>query len=71
MSTRGRGQRRQEGENLPAERVDGVVDRADFDPAYDPDEPVACEVCGAVMDYTASCKLRCARCGYMRDCSDP
>ena len=42
------------------------------DPAYDdPEAPVICEVCGGVMEYTASCKLRCPRCGYMRDCSDP
>ena len=47
------------------------VDRADYDPEYDPSEPVYCEVCGAEMTYTASCKLRCLRCGYTRDCSDP
>lgn len=49
----------------------GAVDRADYDPDYDPSEPVICEVCGAEMVYTASCKLRCPRCGYTRDCSDP
>ena len=49
----------------------GAVDRADYDPAYDPDSPVHCEVCGAEMFYTASCKLKCPRCGYTRDCSDP
>lgn len=47
------------------------VDRADYDPSYDPTAPVACEVCGGEMLYTASCKLRCPRCGYTRDCSDP
>lgn len=46
-------------------------DRVDFDPAYDPDEPVVCEICGAAMTYTASCKIICRNCGYMRDCSDP
>ena len=49
----------------------GAADRADYDPDYDPAAPVLCEVCGAEMYYTASCKLRCARCGYTRDCSDP
>lgn len=49
----------------------GAVDRADYDPDYDPDEPVLCEVCGAEMFYTAACKLKCPRCGYTRDCSDP
>ena len=52
-------------------REDDVVDRADYDPDYDPMEPVICEVCGGEMTYTASCKLKCPRCGYMRDCSDP
>jgi hypothetical protein len=52
-------------------RVDVPVDRADYDPDYDPEAPVACEVCGGEMYYTASCKLKCPRCGYMRDCSDP
>lgn len=49
----------------------GAVDRADYDPDYDPDAPVYCEVCGGEMYYTGSCKLKCPRCGYMRDCSDP
>lgn len=48
-----------------------LPDRVDFDPEYDPDEPVGCEVCGAEMYYTAACKLKCPRCGYARDCSDP
>lgn len=48
-----------------------VADRADFDPTYDPAAPVTCEVCGAEMAYTAACKLKCPRCGYARDCSDP
>lgn len=47
------------------------VDRADYDPHYDPAAPVRCEVCGGVMYYTAACKLKCPSCGYMRDCSDP
>jgi hypothetical protein len=47
------------------------VDRTDYDPDYDPSAPVTCEVCGGEMHYTASCKLRCPRCGYTRDCSDP
>lgn len=49
----------------------GAVDRADYDPAYDPGAPVRCEVCGGEMFYTAACKLECPRCGYTRDCSDP
>lgn len=48
-----------------------IVDRADFDPAYDPRAPIECEVCGAVMHYIAACKILCANCGYRRDCSDP
>lgn len=48
-----------------------VVDRADYDPGYDPDAPVPCEVCGGRMAYTAACKLKCPVCGYARDCSDP
>ncbi len=48
-----------------------AVHRADYDPAYDPAKPVICEVCGGSMDYTASCKLVCRNCGYVRDCSDP
>ncbi|HSH46408.1 MAG TPA: hypothetical protein VK966_11245 [Longimicrobiales bacterium] len=48
-----------------------VVDRADYDPDYDPGAPVGCEVCGGEMFYTAACKLKCPACGYMRDCSDP
>lgn len=52
-------------------RRERIADRADYDPDYDPASPVHCEVCGAEMYYTASCKLRCPRCGYTRDCSDP
>lgn len=48
-----------------------VVDRADFDPRYDPEAPVICEVCAHEMRYTAACKLECRNCGYKRDCSDP
>lgn len=50
---------------------DRAVDRVDYDPGYDPTDPVLCEVCGAEMYYTAACKLKCPRCGYIRDCSDP
>lgn len=50
---------------------DGAVDRVDYDPHYDPGSPVHCEVCEEVMYYTAACKLKCPRCGYTRDCSDP
>lgn len=35
------------------------------------DPPIDCDICGAEMLYTASCKLRCSRCGYTRDCTDP
>ena len=48
-----------------------VVDRADFDPNYDPEAPVICELCGSEMRYTGACKLLCGNCGYKRDCSDP
>jgi hypothetical protein len=48
-----------------------IVDRADYDPDYDPAAPVTCDVCGNAMRYTAQCKLVCPVCGYMRDCSDP
>lgn len=48
-----------------------VVDRADFDPAFDPSAPIECEVCGGVMRYIAACKILCGNCGYRRDCSDP
>lgn len=47
------------------------VDRADFDPRYDPAAPVVCELCGSLMRYTGACKLACGNCGYKRDCSDP
>jgi hypothetical protein len=47
------------------------ADRTDFDPEYAEDQPVICEICGSEMDYTASCKIICRNCGYMRDCSDP
>jgi hypothetical protein len=48
-----------------------VVDRADFDPLFDPSAPIECEVCGNEMRYTAACKIQCGVCGYKRDCSDP
>ena len=47
------------------------TDRADFDPAFDPDNPILCDICGSGMDYTASCRIICRNCGYTRDCSDP
>jgi hypothetical protein len=47
------------------------VDQVDFDPDYDPDAPIICEICGGEMVYTAACKISCKRCGYKRDCSDP
>lgn len=50
---------------------DAIVDRADFDPEYDPDAPIICEVCGSEMNYIAACKILCGSCGYKRDCSDP
>lgn len=48
-----------------------VVDRADFDPKYDPSVPIVCEMCGGEMRYVAACKIFCFTCGYRRDCSDP
>jgi hypothetical protein len=46
-------------------------DRVDFDPRYDPEAPIECEVCGGTMRYIAACKILCSNCGYRRDCSDP
>jgi hypothetical protein len=46
-------------------------DRVDFDPEFDPDAPIECEVCGGTMHYIAACKILCSNCGYRRDCSDP
>lgn len=48
-----------------------IVDRADFDPHYDPARPIECELCGSTMHYTGACKIQCPNCGYKRDCSDP
>ncbi len=48
-----------------------VVDRADYDPRFDPDAPILCEICGAEMRYTGNCKIACGNCGHLRDCSDP
>ena len=48
-----------------------IADRADFDPAYDPDAPIVCDVCGGIMHYTSSCRILCSNCGYLRDCADP
>lgn len=48
-----------------------VMNRADYDPDFDPDAPITCERCGAIMHYTGSCKIVCDNCGYVRDCSDP
>ena len=33
-------------------------------------EPPRCDLCGAPME-DVQCKLRCRKCGYTRDCSDP
>lgn len=57
--------------HAPSEPPPAVVDRTDFDPAYDPEAPVICEMCGFQMHYTGACKLMCGNCGYKRDCSDP
>lgn len=59
------------GEQEPPEATPRIADRADYDPGFDPDAPVLCERCGAVMDYTGACKIVCRNCGYVRDCSDP
>ena len=48
-----------------------IVDRADYDPTFDPDAPIRCERCGGEMEYTSSCKIVCRTCGMMRDCGDP
>lgn len=55
----------------PAPPARRIVDRADFDPDYDPARPIECECCGGTMYYTAACKIQCPNCGYKRDCSDP
>ncbi|MGH7575988.1 MAG: hypothetical protein ACREM1_12800 [Longimicrobiales bacterium] len=49
----------------------GVADRADYDPTYDADAPILCDVCGSAMDYSATCRIVCRNCGYTRDCEDP
>ncbi len=54
-----------------SDRPPRIADRADFDPAYDPDAPIVCDVCGGLMHYTSSCKILCSNCGYLRDCADP
>ncbi len=43
-----------------------------FNPEEGPPEAQngACDVCGALLD-ARQCKLRCDRCGFVRDCSDP
>ena len=39
--------------DLPAAREPRrIADRADFDPAYDPDAPIVCDVCGGIMPRT-------------------
>jgi hypothetical protein len=58
-------------ETLADQTTPREVDRADFDPEYDPDAPIICEICGNTMVYTGACKILCTRCGYKRDCSDP
>lgn len=55
----------------PAAAPPTVVDRADYDPTYDPGAPIVCEICGSEMRYSAACKIECRTCGYRRDCSDP
>lgn len=67
-SADGAGPESEAGPGSPEARA---VDRADYDPDYDPSAPIYCEVCGEEMYYTGSCKLRCPRCGYTRDCTDP
>lgn len=57
--------------SVAAPRDQTAVNRADFDPEYDPSLPIECEVCGSVMRYIAACKILCSNCGYRRDCSDP
>lgn len=63
--------RSEEGAPPPAADPQRIADRADFDPTYDPDAPIVCDVCGGIMHYTSSCKILCSNCGYMRDCADP
>ena len=46
-------------------------DRVDFDPEYEPNAPILCDICGSIMEYTASCRIICPNCGFTRDCSDP
>lgn len=58
-------------DSSPAGRKNDLPDRADFDPEYDPEAPIHCELCGTQMYYTGACKIQCPNCGYKRDCSDP
>jgi hypothetical protein len=50
-------------ETLADQTTPREVDRADFDPEYDPDAPIICEICGNTMVYTGACKILCTRCG--------
>lgn len=62
---------RRRGRTVSDDRNRRIADRADFDPDFDPDDPILCELCGSEMYYTAACKIQCPNCGYKRDCSDP
>jgi DNA-directed RNA polymerase subunit RPC12/RpoP len=44
--------------------------RATTSPAKRP-VTYACDLCGHEPMIDHACKLRCPRCGYTRDCSDP
>lgn len=55
------------GEERPEVQTPGEQNR----PVRDAGDVTLCEVCGGEMVHTAACKLRCFRCGYVRDCSDP
>jgi hypothetical protein len=42
--------------------------------AHDDADDERCDVCGAEVareTYGLHCKIRCLKCGYTRDCSDP
>lgn len=58
-------------ERVTRSKPEPAPDRVDFDPGYDPEAPIECEVCGGTMRYIAACKILCSNCGYRRDCSDP
>ena len=38
---------------------------------FNKDKDEYCDICYGIMIIEVHCKLKCANCGYTRDCSDP